>query len=232
MTQLFRPSIWLNGFITITVIFLTNTAFGQSETPELKTEQEKLLYFMGTQMGESLMPLRLSEEEFQLVMRGTNDVMQGDAIELDPRVYGPQLTRLSEERRNALLKQERPKAKAYLTRMAVEDGAQTMESGLIFLPLKTGTGAIPASDSLIELNFRGTLRDGAIFDSSVDRGQPIQIPLDKVIPCWQEGFSMIKEGGTAKLTCPAKLAYQDRGIGNVPPGAAITFEVELIRIVK
>lgn len=228
MTLVFR----LNSILIISAVFLTNIAFGQSESPELETEQDKLLYFMGIQLGESLMPLRLNNEEFQLVMRGTRDAVQGNTVEVDPRVYGPRLAQFGEERHIALLADERPKATEYLARMAAEDGAQTMESGMIFLPLKAGTGTTPAASSLIELNFSGTLRDGTVFDSSFDRGQPIQVPLDKVIPCWQEGFVMIKVGGKARLTCPAELAYQDRGVGNIPPGAAITFEVELLKIIK
>jgi FKBP-type peptidyl-prolyl cis-trans isomerase len=116
--------------------------------------------------------------------------------------------------------------------MAAEDGARTTDSGLIFLPLKTGTGATPTSVSVVELNYHGTLRDGTVFDSSVERGQAVQIPLERVHPCWQEGISMLKEGGKAKITCPAKLTYQDRVVLSIPPGAAITFEVELLKIVK
>ncbi len=228
MPKLFHPGV----IAVFATIFLMNICFGQSDAPELKTEQDKLLYFMGTQLGETLIPMRLSDDELNLVIHGTRDAVRGDAADLDPRVYGPQLAQLGEERHNALLREERAKAEAYLTRMAAEDGARTTESGLIYLPLKAGAGASPTLDSLIQLHFHGTLRDGTVIDSSVERAQPIQVPLKRALPCWQEGFVMMQVGGKARLTCPAKLAYQDRGVGKIPPGAAITFEVELIKIAE
>jgi FKBP-type peptidyl-prolyl cis-trans isomerase len=227
------PKLFIHGgIIAITAISLPGISFGQSDAPKLETEQDKLLYFMGTQLGESLIPMRLSDAELKLVMHGTRDAVQGNSVELDPRVYGPQLSRLGADRRAAQLKEEQPKAKAYLARMAAEDGATTTESGLIFLPLKTNTGPMPDSNSLIDLHFHAMLRDGTVVDSSAERGQPIQVPLNKVLPCWQEGFTLMHVGDKAKLTCPAELAYQDRGVGKIPPGAAITFAVELISIVK
>jgi FKBP-type peptidyl-prolyl cis-trans isomerase FkpA len=228
MPRFFIPG----GNVAIAAIFFSGLSYAQSDAPELKTEQDKLLYFMGTQLGESLIPMHLSDDELNLVIHGTRDAVRGDAVDLDPRVYGPQLTQLGEERHNALLREERPKAEAYLTHMAAKDGARTTESGLIYLPLKAGTGASPTLDSVIQLHFHGTLRDGTVIDSSVERAQPIQVPLKRVLPCWQEGFVLMQVGGKARLTCPAKLAYQDRGVGKIPPGAAITFEVELIKIIE
>jgi FKBP-type peptidyl-prolyl cis-trans isomerase len=84
----------------------------------------------------------------------------------------------------------------------------------------------------VRVHYTGRLRDGSIFDSSVQRGQPAEFPLSGVIPCWSEGVSMIKVGGKAKLVCPADIAYGDKGVPGIPPGAALTFDVELIAIVE
>jgi FKBP-type peptidyl-prolyl cis-trans isomerase FkpA len=221
-----------SGFSVVTLTLLCGFAAADNSAAEFATEQEKLFYFMGTQVGENLAPLSLSNAELELVLRGTRDAVQGDAVDLDPNVYGPLLNGLGEERHAARLATERPKAQAYLVQMAAEDGAQTIESGLIFLQLESGSGAAPTSTSVVLLNYHGSLRDGTVFDSSIDRGQPVEVPLQRVLPCWQEGVGMLKEGGKARISCPAELAYQDRGTGIVPPGAAVTFEVELIRVVN
>ena len=222
----------LSCAVAITSILITGVAVAKDSKSAPETEQEKLLYFMGTQLGQSLMLLQLSDAELDQVLLGTRDAVQGKTIKLDPTVYGPKLAKFGDERHKIRLEKERPLAKAYLARMAAEDGARTTASGLIFLPLKPGSGATPTSTSMVELDYHGTLRDGTVFDSSVVRGQAVQIPLERVHPCWQEGIALLKEGGKAKITCPARLAYQDRGLANVPPGAAITFEVELVKIVR
>ena len=104
-------------------------------------------------------------------------------------------------------------------------------SGLVYLPTREGTGASPAVDSTVEVHYHGTLTDGTVFDSSVDRGQTISFPLGGVIKGWQEGLQLMKEGGKATLICPPDLAYGEAGSGDViPPGATLQFEVELFKV--
>jgi FKBP-type peptidyl-prolyl cis-trans isomerase FkpA len=106
-------------------------------------------------------------------------------------------------------------------------------SGLIYESLKDGTGTKPSSTDSVQVNYRGTLADGKEFDSSYKRGQPATFPLNRVIPCWTEGVSKMKEGGKAKLTCPPAIAYGSRGAGSaVPPDATLTFEVELLKVMR
>jgi len=106
-------------------------------------------------------------------------------------------------------------------------------SGLIYTELKAGSGPSPTATDTVKVNYRGTLADGTEFDSSYKRGQPAEFPLNRVIPCWTEGVQKMKVGGKAKLVCPPSIAYGDRGAGKaVPPGATLTFEVELLDIKK
>ena len=106
-------------------------------------------------------------------------------------------------------------------------------SGLIYTELKAGSGPSPTATDTVKVNYRGTLADGTEFDSSYKRGQPAEFPLNRVIPCWTEGVQKMKVGGKAKLVCPPSIAYGDRGAGRaVPPGATLTFEVELLDIKK
>jgi FKBP-type peptidyl-prolyl cis-trans isomerase FkpA len=108
----------------------------------------------------------------------------------------------------------------------------TLPSGLVYESLKEGAGASPAATDRVKVHYRGTLRDGKEFDSSYSRGQPAEFPLDRVIPCWTEGVQRMKPGGKARLTCPAAIAYGDRGAGGglIPPGATLNFEIELLEV--
>ena len=116
---------------------------------------------------------------------------------------------------------------------AAEAGATTTPSGLVMRMLKEGNGPTPAATDTVRVHYRGTLPDGKEFDSSYARKKPAEFPLNRVIPCWTEGVQRIKVGGKARLTCPAAIAYGDRGAGGViPPGATLHFEVELLGIVK
>jgi FKBP-type peptidyl-prolyl cis-trans isomerase FkpA len=125
-------------------------------------------------------------------------------------------------------------ALAAVTATAFAQGKpETTPSGLIYESLKDGTGAQPSAASGVEVHYRGTLADGKEFDSSYKRGQPATFPLNRVIPCWTEGVAKMKEGGKARLTCPPGIAYGSRGAGSaVPPNATLTFEVELLKVMR
>lgn len=108
----------------------------------------------------------------------------------------------------------------------------TTDSGLVYESLKEGSGASPTPADTVKVHYRGTLQDGGKeFDSSYQRGQPIEFPLARVIKCWTEGVQKMRVGGKARLTCPPDLAYGSRGAGGViPPNATLVFEVELLGI--
>ena len=115
---------------------------------------------------------------------------------------------------------------------AKEAGAVVTPSGLVYRSLKDGTGPSPGATDVVKVHYRGTFLDGKEFDSSYKRGQPIEFPLNGVIKCWTEGVQKMKTGGKAKLTCPASIAYGERGAGGgvIPPNATLQFEVELLAI--
>jgi FKBP-type peptidyl-prolyl cis-trans isomerase FkpA len=118
-----------------------------------------------------------------------------------------------------------------LAKAAAEKGAVVTDTGLVYRDLKEGKGASPAATDTVKVHYKGTFPDGKEFDSSYSRGQPTSFPLNRVIKCWTEGVQRMKVGGKAKLTCPAAIAYGDRGAGAaVPAGAILVFEVELLAI--
>ena len=114
---------------------------------------------------------------------------------------------------------------------AKEAGAVVTPSGLVYKLIKDGSGASPVATDKVKVHYRGTFPDGKEFDSSYKTGAPAEFPLNGVIKCWTEGVQMMKVGGKAKLTCPASIAYGERGAGNViPPNATLMFEVELLAV--
>jgi len=116
---------------------------------------------------------------------------------------------------------------------AKEPGAVVTSTGLVYRSLKEGEGPNPAATDKVKVHYRGTFPDGREFDSSYKNNQPAEFPLNGVIKCWTEGVQKMKVGGKAKLTCPASIAYGERGAGGViPPNATLQFDVELLAISK
>ena len=216
-------------FALLSCAMLVSTSL---QAAEPKTEEDKTFYFLGTMISTNLEMLSLSDREVEMVVAGIRDSLDGEAVELNEALYGQKMREITEERMLASANKERVAGAEYVQKMAAEKGAKQTESGLVYLELKAGDGASPVATSQIKAHYHGTLRDGTVFDSSTDRGEPITIGLSQVIPCWTEGMAMMKEGGKAKLTCPSSIAYGERGQGAIMPNSALTFEVELIEVVE
>jgi FKBP-type peptidyl-prolyl cis-trans isomerase FkpA len=200
----------------------------------LNTDQDKTLYALGLAIGgqvkDSVKTFNLTPAEFALVNAGLNDAVNGKEAKVDLQTYGPKIQVLAHERTAAASTNEKKAAGAFLEKMSKEPGAVRSASGVIYIPVTVGTGASPKPDSTVKVHYHGTFRDGSVFDSSVQRGEPVTFPLNGVIPCWTEGVQKMKVGGKAKLVCPSDTAYGDGGRGQIPGGAALMFEVELLGI--
>nr|WP_087024371.1 FKBP-type peptidyl-prolyl cis-trans isomerase [Thaumasiovibrio subtropicus] len=119
----------------------------------------------------------------------------------------------------------------YLAQNAEQEGVVTTDSGLQYLVLEEGTGTVhPSAKDKVRVHYHGKLIDGTVFDSSVDRGEPIDFSLGQVIKGWTEGLQYMVEGEKVRLFIPANLAYGNRGVGAIPAGSMLIFDVELIKI--
>lgn len=116
----------------------------------------------------------------------------------------------------------------YAAKAAKEKGAVKTTSGLVFRSVSEGKGAKPSAASTVKVKYKGTFPDGKVFDE----GGPITFPLNGVIACWTEGLQMMKVGGKAKIVCPPEIAYGANGNPGIPGNAVLTFDVELLEIVK
>jgi FKBP-type peptidyl-prolyl cis-trans isomerase FkpA len=196
----------------------------------MNTDQDKTLYALGLAIGNNIKDFNLSATELALVTAGLSDATQGKTPKVDFEAYAPKLQALAQQRVAAASQAEKQASGAFLEKMSKEAGAVRAPSGVIYIPVTVGTGASPTAESTVKVHYHGTLRDGKVFDSSVQRGEPISFPLSGVIPCWTEGVQKMKVGGKAKLVCPSDTAYGDEGQPPIPGGAALMFEVELLAI--
>src|SRR5262245_38421230 len=207
----------------------------QSAAPavDLKTDEQKTLYALGLAMSDNLSPFNLSEAALAFVKAGLADGALKHKRLVDLSVYGPKLRELAQSRSTAGAASEKTAGADYLTKAALEKGAVKTAAGFIYQEITPGTGASPTPADTVKVHYKGTLVDGTVFDSSIDRGQPATFPLGQVIPCWTQGVGMMKVGGKAKLVCPSDLAYGDQGRPpTIKPGSTLVFEVELLEIVK
>ena len=121
---------------------------------------------------------------------------------------------------------------AYLAQNSTRGGVVVTPSGLQYEVLVQGSGAKPAATDMVRVHYEGTLIDGTVFDSSYERGSPLEFNLDGVIPGWTEGVQLMNEGSTFRFVIPSDLAYGQNGAGSIPPNAVLVFKVELISIIK
>ena len=210
------------------LIALLFTATAQSAD----SEDDKVFYYLGVTVGASMQVLELSASEAEQVVAGLGDALAGTVEQLDDQVYSRKVQQLTQERLASAARREQEAGQAYLALKAAEAGAVRTASGLVYRETLAGSGAQPVATSIVRAHYKGTLRDGSVFDSSFGRGEPLQIGLNQVIPCWTEGIVKMKEGGKAVLTCPPQIAYGPQGQGKIPPNATLTFEVELVEVVQ
>ncbi len=194
-----------------------------------KTEDQKAFYALGVHLSKQISVFDMSPEELKYVQQGMSDATAGKTLAAEPEANMQKLSLLAQARMVRTTEKQKELSKTFLEKAATEKGAQKTASGLIYTEIKAGTGAQPKATNFVKVHYIGTLIDGKEFDSSVKRGQPAEFPLDRVIPCWQEGIAMMKAGGKAKLICPSNMAYGDRGNPPIiPGGATLIFEVELL----
>ncbi|HOC60637.1 MAG TPA: FKBP-type peptidyl-prolyl cis-trans isomerase [Smithellaceae bacterium] len=218
--------------LMMVVLFALVAVWGCSQsqsTPAPKTEDEKAFYSLGVQLNKQLSMLDMSAEEMKLVQKGMSDAAAGKKLEAEPEAHMKKFGELAQARMVRATEKQKAQAKAFLEKAAQEKGAVKTESGLIYQEIKAGTGAQPKPTDVVKVHYVGKLIDGKEFDSSVKRGEPAELPLGQILPCWTEGVAKMKVGGKSKLVCPSDIAYGDRGRPPViPGGATLIFEIELL----
>lgn len=218
-----------SSFVVVFAVVSAVAAAG----PEPTTDDQKTFYVLGLAVSQSLTAFNLSETELEMVKAGMTDGVLRKPAKADLETYGPKIQELQRSRASAMSVEEKKAGQVYLDKAAAEPGASKTPSGIVMKTIKPGTGPSPKSTDKVKVHYQGTLTDGTVFDSSVQRGEPATFPLNGVIRCWTEGVQLMKVGGKSRLVCPADLAYGDRGAPpRIKPGSTLVFEVELLEIVK
>src|SRR6185295_15986217 len=148
-------------------------------------------------------------------------------VELD--TYGPKVNEMAQKRAAAGVDEAKRKGQEFADKVSKEKDATKTATGIVIRTITAGAGASPMADDVVKVHYEGKLIDGTIFDSSIKRNEPAEFPLGGVVPCWTESLQLMKKGGKSQVVCPAAMAYGDRGSPPViPPGATLSFEVELL----
>src|SRR5262245_58669125 len=223
----------MRTIIAALLVALALTPAARAADVKLDTEDQKTLYALGLALSRNLSTFNLTPEELTVVEAGMSDGLFSKEKKVDLDKYGQKVQEFAQARAKALAEKEKEAGKPFLDKMAQEKGAKKLDSGVIYVEEKAGTGDSPKATDKVKVHYTGKLTDGTVFDSSVERGQPATFPLNQVIKCWTEGVAQMKPGGKAKIVCPSDVAYGDRGAPpKIKPGSTLVFDVELLEIVK
>jgi len=194
---------------------------------------------IGVSIGKNLKDQKV-EIQTDILVKGLLDAYTGAKTQLTEKEMGDVLAQFQQEimakaQEEAAKKggENKSKGEKFLADNKNKPGVKTTPSGLQYTVISEGTGPKPTASSTVKVHYTGKLIDGTTFDSSVDRGEPIEFPLNGVIKGWTEGVQLMSKGSKYKFFIPSDLAYGDRGAGNaIGPNETLVFEVELLDIVK
>lgn len=228
------------SFAAIAVIGCGTQKNTQEEPVKLETDEQKLGYAIGKDVANNL---KTAEVQFDLeaFTRAVSDVMNGKTLaqtdqESNKVIQDYQQKKMAEMQKasEAEAVKFRAEGEQFLTNNRSKEGVKETPSGLQYKVIKEGTGAKPTALSQVKVHYTGTLLDGTVFDSSVERGEPATFGLNQVIKGWTEGLQLMNKGSKYMLYIPADLAYGNQAPPGSPikPGMALIFEVELLDIVK
>ena len=204
----------------------------------LETGKKQVSYMIGQDMGKSLSVIK-DEIDLEVLSQAIADQFAGK----DSKLTAEQALKVQESFTATIQAKQAAEAEAkaakgkeegaaFLATNKDKPGVKVTESGLQYQVVRAGNGPTPAATDVVRVHYKGTLLDGTVFDSSYDRGQPAEFGLAQVIPGWSEGVALMPVGSKYTFWIPAELGYGEAGGGPIPPNAMLTFEVELMEIVK
>lgn len=201
---------------------------------KLDTDQQKASYAIGQQIG-SNMKSQSVDVDVKALSAGLEDALKGKEAKLKPEEMQAAMGKLQEasmKKHQEAGEKNAGEGKAFLEKNKANANIKTTASGLQYEVVKEGTGAKPKATDVVSVHYTGTLINGTKFDSSVDRGQPAEFPLNGVIPGWTEGLQLMSVGSKYKFYIPSELAYGARDQGPIPANSVLIFDVELLDIKK
>jgi len=208
---------------------MISPAFAQKNIP-LTNMLDSVSYSLGIVLGNSIHQAGIKEFDEKIFMQGIRDInageQQGLTIEQANMTLNAYLTKMSEKKAVLNLIE----GQKFLAENAKKEGIVTLPSGLQYKIVKEGEGISPVDTSLVTVHYTGTFIDGKVFDSSVERGEPVQFPVNGVIPGWTEALQLMKPGANWILYVPSALAYGENSPRGIEPNSVLIFDVQLISV--
>ena len=218
--------------IPIAVLSLASLSFGQDKS-QLKDLKDKVSYGVGLNVGANFKK-QGQELNPDALLAGVKDALSGKTPALNENELKETMEAWSkqmEDKQKVVGEKNAADATKFLAENKKKNGVKTTASGLQYKVMKEGAGAQPKETDTVTVNYRGTLINGAEFDSSYKRGQPATFPVNGVIKGWTEALQLMKTGSKYQLFIPADLAYGARAVGpDITPNSALIFEVELLEV--
>ncbi|MFN5223996.1 MAG: FKBP-type peptidyl-prolyl cis-trans isomerase [Bacteroidota bacterium] len=216
----------------------SQSASEQGGKPVMKTKLDSLSYAIGGDIGRNLKMSELDKISIELMAAGMRDVFSGKESTMSQQQcqsvineYIQSLQQKKQEESGKKLKENKDKGAAFLSDNGKKSGVKTLPSGLQYSVIKEGKGPKPKETDMVKTHYHGTLINGTVFDSSVDRKDPATFPVNGVIKGWVEALQLMPVGSKWKLFIPSDLAYGDAGSPpTIGPGETLVFEVELLSI--
>jgi FKBP-type peptidyl-prolyl cis-trans isomerase FklB len=194
-------------------------------------QMDSLSYSLGVLLGQNLQQQGIDKIDASTLAIAIAHVMEGKPLQIEASEANRLVQSHIQAQQSKKFEGNLAAGQAFLTENAKRTGVVTLPSGLQYEVMKPGTGRKPTASEKVTVHYHGTLTDGTVFDSSVDRGQPATFGVTQVIQGWVEALQLMPEGAKWKLFIPHNLAYGDRGAGpKIGPFATLVFEVELLKI--
>ncbi len=209
-----------------------------SKTVTLTNENDSASYALGVLIGQNnKQNLDASpgtkDLNVDILINAFEKQLKGDSAQMDAAKANAMIQKFFEKVSTKEAAKNAEEGKTFLEQNKTKEGVITTASGLQYEILKAGEGPKPTADQSVKCHYHGTLIDGKVFDSSVDRGEPATFNVSQVIPGWTEALQLMPVGSKWKLYIPGELAYGERGAGkDIGPNTTLIFEVELLEIVK
>ncbi|MDP4290880.1 MAG: FKBP-type peptidyl-prolyl cis-trans isomerase [Bacteroidota bacterium] len=204
--------------------------------PMFSNRMDTISYILGADIAKSFIKNEMKINQDKLFKGFRDGMAKKDTIFTEAQIsnimkaYQEEMMKIMQDKADAEVKKAQDASKAFLAQNKTKEGITELPSGVQYKILKEGTGPFPQETDSVTVHYKGTLIDGTVFDSSIDRGEPVTFPLNQVIKGWTEGMQKCKLGGKIQLFIPSDLAYGDKTTGPIPGGSALIFEVELLKI--
>jgi FKBP-type peptidyl-prolyl cis-trans isomerase FklB len=214
-----------------TTVFISCDKIGKGKKAHLKSEADSASYYLGLYTAMNIKQTDIQKFNMEAFSMAVNEVLSNKDYKFNSQEASMFLNRYFTKLQSQVADQNLKEGLEFLAKNKTRSGVVTTSSGLQYEVIKEGTGPKPKADDEVSVQFKGTLLDGTVFDSSYDRGQPFITPLNRVIPGWTEVLQLMKVGSKYKVYVPTELAYgQNPGRGKIKPNMALIFEMELLSI--